>query len=114
MKRRCRCLLPILSAVAVASISLSGLLPWLRHVPAPFRERRFDAAVWRRARGDAQKHERARMADDLLRHHLKVGMLQTQVEDLLGAPEKLWYRSSFREERRRAHDVFEYDMGHAP
>ena len=52
------------------------------------------------------------MADDLMRHHLKVGMPEDQVISLLGPQDKTWSTSEYT--TPLPHDTYEYDMGHAP
>jgi hypothetical protein len=48
----------------------------------PFDDRSFDSEVWKSAAPEA----RARMSEDLVKHHLPTGMTESQVVTLLGEP----------------------------
>jgi len=50
-----------------------------------------------------------KMSADLARRHLRSGILDTDIASLLGVPDKRW-----PPENGESHDVYEYDMGHAP
>lgn len=52
-----------------------------------FNDRRFDRAVWMSAKADDPDSPRGPMARDVLRHHLRQGMLREDVLRLLGPPD---------------------------
>ena len=77
-----------LLALTVVSIS-TGVL-WLAgraivSALSPYDNLRFSQSVWATANPDT----RTRMTEDLVRHHLKLGMTQVQVVALLGKPERI-------------------------
>jgi hypothetical protein len=54
----------------------------------------FESAAWKEAEGSANKI-RVRMIDSLLRKHTLVGMTRTQIDSLLGTPNKTSYFSDY-------------------
>jgi hypothetical protein len=47
----------------------------------------FDSRVWKQPRANCSDSPRSRMADDLVKHHLRTGMRMTAVRRLLGRPD---------------------------
>jgi hypothetical protein len=74
---------------ALLAMALCALAQWLAWRPIPFDASRWKSLALVRT-GPMGSHipgagtVRARMVDDLLAHHLRVGMSQTEVEALLG------------------------------
>ena len=82
MPRRRRVLVAAFASLC-AIAALAALLYALVGNPFnPFDDRRFKAAAWQNAAPDV----RARMSEDLVKHHLPVGMSESQVVALLGKP----------------------------
>ena len=78
----------------------------------PFGERRFSLSAWQAMKHSQNRDGRAGMARDLIDHYLREGMLETKTTSLLGTPDKIWPPGEYSPPLR--HDVYEYDMGHAP
>jgi hypothetical protein len=77
----------LLLVMSVALLALAGLVAgWGALLKAldPFDARPFDAAAWARAE---HAEDRAPMARDLIRRHLRPGLPAKEVEALLGPPE---------------------------
>lgn len=73
-------------ALTVIAGVVVALLPYIIF-PHP-RQKPFDQAEWTRLSSDkASKSERGAMADDLIRNHLKKGLLRETVMSILGTPD---------------------------
>lgn len=83
-----------LAAIPVAFFGRS----FYNMVNNPYNDHRFEARLWRTASGDRRENPRLRMADDLMKRHLKPGMVREQVRALLGAPD---VSSKFDEQQNR-------------
>jgi outer membrane protein assembly factor BamE (lipoprotein component of BamABCDE complex) len=78
---------PLAVIAIVALLVAIGLLPLVRSRSSG--EHHFVAAAWRSASepvSTCSNNRRAEMADDLITHHLKLGMTPLQVHQLLGSP----------------------------
>lgn len=75
----------------------------------PFDTLRFNQHDWLEDRScEDGSNRRGHMANDIIRHHLRPGMAETQVVALLGAPDHVYTRAEVR------HHLNAYKRGYEP
>ena len=99
--------------VSFLVVTITGIVFKAKSSLAPYDELAFNAMAWRSAHTQVAKVQRAKMADDLVRNHLKEGMTIKQITSLLGLPDKRQDSSGFAAYGSpKIKEVYIYDMGH--
>jgi hypothetical protein len=105
LRRRARSILLVVSLFAIGGATV--FYGVIGNPLDPFDDRRLDPEVWNSATPDV----RARMSEDLVRHHLPEGMSESEVIALLGTPFSVEDGASHTPRHAGTRHLL-YDLGH--
>ena len=95
-------------AVGLLVVAGMALLLLLLDCIDPFSDQRFEPKRWAQAKA---AKDRAPMARDLIRSHLRIGLSREQVVDLLGRPQQVWQKNGRVGYRVKGNSTYAYYIG---